>query len=136
MYRQTLKIEWPAFGDTVQNLLYAYSTQIESAISKEAKRTANQVRADIQTAAPKRSGTYAKTWTVKTDTKQSHRPTYVVHAKRPGYQLAHLIERPHKIKNQYGEYGYTNGKPHIEPAADKNATQFANNVVKIIKDLS
>lgn len=137
MYRQTLKIPWPEFGDSVRAALLAYSDDVESVISKEAQKAAKQCRIDIQNAAPKRSGTYAKSWAVKKDVVDRKRPAYVVHAKKPGYQLAHLLERSHRIANQYGDnWGKTSPKAHIAPAAEKNSATFTNNVVRQIKNLS
>lgn len=137
MYRQTLKIPWPEFGDSTRMALFAFSDDVEAALQKEAQRSAKQCRADIQNAAPKRTGAYAKTWTVKKDAADRRRPAFVVYTKRPGYQLAHLLERSHKISNQYGDdWGHTRPKPHIEPAAERNGVTFANNVRRAIQNLT
>ena len=40
MYRQTIKIQWPEFGDSVRAALLAYSDDVESVISKEAQKAA------------------------------------------------------------------------------------------------
>ena len=137
MARQTLKIPWPEFGDSLRMALVSYQDDIEAAITKEAEKTAKQTRKDIQDAAPKDSGTYAKSWAVKKDIVDRHRPAFVVHANKPGYQLAHLLERAHRIANQYGDnWGNTSPQPHIEKAAEKNGALFLNHVTQIIKDLS
>lgn len=137
MARQTLKIPWPEFGDSLKMALASYQDDIEAAITKEAQKTAKQTRTDIQDAAPKNTGTYAKTWTVKKETADRHRPAFIVHATKPGYQLAHLLERAHRIANQYGtDFGKTSPQPHIEKAAEKNGALFLSHVTQIIKDLS
>lgn len=134
--KNKLVIPWPEFGDSVRAALLSYTDDVADAIAKEAQRAAKQTRVDIQSAAPKRSGEYAKSWTVRKETVDRRRPAFVVHAKKPGYQLAHLLERSHRIVNQYGEYGHTTPKPHIEPAAVKNGERFTKNVVNAIKNLS
>lgn len=134
---QKLKIPWPEFGDSVQMALAGYRDEIQPAVAKEAEKAAKRTRNDIQSAAPRRSGQYAKTWTVKRDIADRRRPVYVVHAAKPGYQLAHLLERSHRIANQYGDHwGHTAGQPHIEPAAVQNGETFRRNVVNIIRSLS
>ena len=136
MYNQKLKIPWPEFGDSVRLVLMEFSDEVNAKLTKAAQRAATRTRAEIQRYAPKRSGTYAKTWTVKKDTTYKSRPSFIVHAKSPGYQLAHLLERSHRIVNDYGEYGVTNGYPHVEPAWDQNIRPFEDDVKKIFKDLS
>ena len=137
MPRQKIKIPWPEFGDSLRFALAGYQEDIENEISKEAQRTAARTRQDIRNAAPRKSGTYAKTWAVKKDVVDRRRPAFIVHATKPGYQLAHPLERPHRIANQYGDnWGKTAGQPHIQPAAEKNGVEFQRNVVQIIKKLS
>lgn len=137
MSSNRLVIPWPEFGDATRLALAQYTDDIEAALTKEAQRAANQTRKDIEADAPRDTGTYAKTWTVKKEIVDRKRPAYIVHAKKPGYQLAHLLERAHRIANQYGDnYGKTSPRPHIEKAAVKNGEQFVFRVTKIIQDLS
>lgn len=136
MAQKRLTIQWPEFGDSVRMALLSFQEDVEAAITEEAERAAKQTRDDIRNTAPKRYGDYAKTWTVKKDVADRRRPAFIVYAKKPGYQLAHLLERSHRIANEYGEYGHTRPKAHIEPAAEKNGVLFANNVRKAIKNLS
>lgn len=132
-----LVVPWPEFGDSLRMALVSYCDDIENAITKEAERAAKQCRKDIQETAPKRSGDYAKSWAVQRDVAYHKRPAFTVHANAPGYRLAHLLERAHRIANQYGDnWGNTSPQPHIEKAADKNGALFLSNVTKIIKDLS
>lgn len=143
---QRLKITWPEFGDSVRYALLAFSDEVAEALEKEAEKAAKECKAEIQRTAPKRSGDYAKSWMVSRESsgynfsagrpKARNHVAYVVHAKKPGYQLAHLLERPHKIANLYGEWGKTAGKPHIEKAAIKASGKFTRNAFRIIRDLS
>ncbi len=150
MYNQKLKIPWPEFGDSVRYALMSFSDEVAESLEKEAKRAATQCKKDIQNTAPKRSGEYAKSWTVSRESvgynfsngrpKKRNHVAYVVHANKPGYQLAHLLERSHSIRNQYSlegqKYGDTIGQPHIENAAIKASEQFTRNARRIITDLS
>ena len=147
--RQIIKVPLPSFGDGVRNILLAYGEEVAQALEKEAKKAAIQCRDEIQRTAPKDTGTYQKTWTVSRESQGMsgynnrgertvrQNPTYVVHAKHPGFQLAHLLERSHVVHNQYGySWGRTAGHPHIEPAALKAGEQYLKNVKENIKELS
>lgn len=94
----------------MKNLLDEVNKEVQQAaeegIDESSKAAAKRLKAN----SPKRKGEYAKGWTVKKEGKL----TRIVHNKTH-YQLTHLLENGHVIKNQYGEYGRVNGEKHIEP---------------------
>ena len=92
----------------------------EEAIDASSKAAAKMLRGN----SPKRKGGYAKGWAVKKEGKL----TRVVYNKTH-YQLTHLLENGHVIKNQYGEYGRVNGEKHIKPVEE----WAANDVVERIE---
>ena len=73
--------------------------------------TAKEVKADIAARAPKRTGAYKKSWTVKKTGENATSISVVVHSKNK-YQLAHLLEFGHAKRGG----GRTRAYPHIEPA--------------------
>lgn len=111
-----------------------FSVQISEILDKyeeEVKRTANEVFNEVsketaqrlKATSPRQSGRYARGW--KVTVKPFHEVNeYVVHNTR--YQLTHLLENGHVIRNQYGTYGRTRPQKHIEPAeqwAQQEATR-------------
>lgn len=92
----------------------------EESIDASSKAAVKKLREN----SPKRKGDYAKGWAVKKEDKL----TRVVYNKTH-YQLTHLLENGHVVKNQHGEYGRVNGEKHIEPVEE----WAANDVVERIE---
>lgn len=80
-------------------------------VLKEAGRTvANESATRLKDSSPKDSGAYAESWTVKEEN-----GNFIVH-NADHYQLTHLLENGHVIKNKYGTYGrWSPGEKHIKP---------------------
>lgn len=79
-------------------------------VLKNAGRDVSQEAAErLRSNSPRQSGSYASGWTV---TEQDGR--FIVH-NSTDYQLTHLLENGHVIKNQYGVYGRTRPRKHIKP---------------------
>lgn len=85
---------------------------IETAFRDEAKKTAST----LKNTSPKRSGAYARSWTMK----KTADKTYTVYNK-DHYQLTHLLENGHVVRNKKGTYGRAPAHPHIGPAQEKAA---------------
>ena len=82
---------------------------------KTAVRNPGQsVKKDIQANAPKKTGAYSKSWTVKTTKETSESLELTVHSPKK-YQLAHLLEKGHAKRGG----GRTKAIPHIAPAEEK-----------------
>ena len=72
------------------------------------------MKKNIAENAPKRTGEYAKSWTV-TKTKETANGMSVVVRSRNKYQIAHLLENGHAKRNG----GRVSAVPHIAPAAQR-----------------
>ena len=97
------------------------SEDVKAAVRKAGKN----VKADIAANAPKRTGAYSKSWTVKTQKETANSLEVVVHSKNR-YQLAHLLEHGHAKRGG----GRVAGKPHIAPAEEKAVKQLEEDIVK------
>lgn len=90
----------------------------EESMSAVAKETAQRIRTEARVKKGlHRTGSYASGWRVKKG-KGSGRvklPGFTVY-NATDYQLTHLLEFGHVIRNAKGTYGRTNGIPHIKPA--------------------
>ena len=88
---------------------------LATAYMKTAVRKAGKsVKKDIQANAPKKTGAYSKSWTVKTTKETSESLELTVHSPKK-YQLAHLLEKGHAKRGG----GRTKAIPHIAPAEEK-----------------
>ena len=78
------------------------------------RKAGKSVKKDIQANAPKKTGAYSKSWTVKTTKETSESLELTVHSPKK-YQLTHLLEKGHAKRGG----GRTKAIPHIAPAEEK-----------------
>lgn len=103
---------------------------LTSEVVKEAVKDAGKtVKKEISDNAPKDTGAYKKSWTVKQTKETSNSLTVVVHSKNR-YQLAHLLENGHAKRNG----GRTAAIPHIKPAEDVGIKQLEDDIERKIKN--
>lgn len=105
----------------MKEILEEYSEEVQEATNKSIAKTAKESVKKLRSTSPKRPGhgEYARGWTTKT-VKKGGINDVIVHNKV--YQLTHLLENGHIIRNKKGTYGRTNGIKHIAPVE-----QWANN---------
>lgn len=99
-----------------------YSEAARRAVDESAKEAANVSMNQLRNTSPKRTGKYARSWTVKKET-HGRVSDYIVHNTKH-YQLTHLLENGHVIKNKSGTYGRTRPIKHIAPAEDTGIQRF------------
>lgn len=73
----------------------------------------------------KNAGRYAKGWTVK-----KNRDGDVVVHNKTDYQLTHLLENGHVIRNKKGTYGRTHGIKHIAPVEEWASDELPRRVME------
>lgn len=107
-----------ANGFTVQkqmeDILNSYSKDVKDATNKAIEKTARGSVRKLKDTSPKKTGDYAKGWATKKERSRDGIYTVTVHNKTD-YQLTHLLENGHVVKNKKGVYGRTNGIKHIAP---------------------
>lgn len=94
-------------------------------MKKAVKKTAKSVKKEISVKTPKCTGDYAKSWTTKKVTENSHKLEVTVHSKNR-YQIAHLLEKGHAKRDG----GRVNGKPHIAPAEENGVDLLESLITK------
>lgn len=98
-------------ADAVMEGLMEYAGLAADTLKDAVKESAKTVKKEIQEGAPKRTGAYKKSWTVKKTEETSDSLTMTVHSKNR-YQTAHLLEHGHAKRGG----GRVAAKPHIAPA--------------------
>lgn len=90
-----------------------------------------QAKRDLVQASPNGTGKYRKGWSVRTKRYKYGFDGVVYNRTAP--RLTHLLEHPHRIRNQYGSYGETSPghgqKEHIGPIRDKAEEYFIQLIV-------
>ena len=116
-------------ADVVMDGLNEYA-RLATEDMKEAVRGAGKtVRKEIKENAPKDTGEYGKSWRAKKVRETSQTLTMVVHSKNR-YQLAHLLEYGHALRNG-GRY---DGEVHIAPAEELGIRQLQKEIERALKN--
>ena len=92
------------------------------------RKAGNSAKKDIQANAPEKTGAYKKSWAVKTVRENANAMEVVVYS-RNRYQLAHLLEFGHALR----QGGRTRAFPHIAPAEERAAEMLVREVEAALK---
>lgn len=101
----------------MNKLMKEYEDQVEKLSEQEFEAVAKNTMQELKNTSPKKTGDYARGWAVKKE-QGVGKMNFIVY-NRTDYQLTHLLENGHVIRNKKGTYGRTNAIPHIAPAAEK-----------------
>lgn len=102
------------------------TTDMKSAV----KKAGTTVKKKIKTNAPKKTGAYAKSWSVKTTKETSNSLKVTVYSPKK-YQLAHLLEFGHAKRGG----GRTKAQPHIAPAEESAIKQLESDIQRALEGL-
>lgn len=108
--------------------LTEYADLATDDMKKAVKKAGATVRKEIQANAPKDTGDYAKSWSVKNMKETSSSLEVTVHS-RNRYQLAHLLEFGHAKRGG----GRVPGKAHIAPAEEKGVRELEQEIRKALE---
>lgn len=103
-----VKIDW--FAEEVSSCLKEYGEATSEGVKRAVRETGRVVRDEITAGAPKRHGSYQKSWSTKKLKENSNTLVLTVHS-RNRYQLANLLEHGHAKRGG----GRTRAFPHIAP---------------------
>ncbi len=109
--------------------LTEYADLATDVIKKVVKKAGATVRKEIQTNAPKNTGDYAESWSVKKMNETANSLELVVHS-RNRYQLAHLLEFGHAKRSG----GRVPGRAHIAPAEEKGVRELEQGIQEALEE--
>lgn len=116
----------------INSILNEYSSEVQEGITEAALKVAENGKNKLKVTSPKKTGSYRKGWRVD----KRHGKGYV-HAtiyNATNWQLTHLLEKPHAIRNQYGTWGTSKPQVHIEPVEQECIRAFEKDVEQVIKN--
>ncbi len=108
--------------------LTEYADLATEDMKKAVKKAGATVRKEIQANAPKDTGDYAKSWSVKNMKETANSLEVAVHS-RNRYQLAHLLEFGHAKRGG----GRVPGRAHIAPAEEKGVRELEREIQKALE---
>lgn len=117
MSTQTVRVD--QLADAVMKGLEDYARLAVDDLKADVQKAGKKVKEQIETTAPKDTGKYAKSWTVKKTKETSDSIEIVVHSKNR-YQLTHLLEFGHAKRNG----GRVAARPHIAAAEEAGMEQL------------
>ena len=118
--------------DQLEGILLGYSRDLQEEVNDIVKEVAKEGAKKLRARSPKKSGNYAKGWTVHTSTKNDSRQfkttTATIHNKSKP-TLTHLLENGH-LKRDGSK---VQGQPHIEPTAREVEEELLKKVEEAIR---
>lgn len=106
----------------MKQILDEFDDKVNRVLNEAAVETADESADKLRNTSPRKSGEYAAGWTVKREGDGD----VVVH--NTHYQLTHLLENGHVIRNKKGTYGRTSGIKHIKPVETWANKEFQNKI--------
>lgn len=116
-------------GKQLSEILNDFGHSLDDTVKKEINATAKEAVDKLRNTSPKNTGDYARGWRSKRQTDGS----VVIH-NATDYQLTHLLENGHVIKNKKGTYGRVNGIKHIEPVEQWANEEVVQRIEKKIEE--
>lgn len=111
----------------MRKILDAYEDRVENVYEVSVSRVSREAVQRLRNTSPKKSGSYARGWSLKKVKSRANVTDVIVH-NRTDYQLTHLLENGHVIRNKKGEYGRTRPIKHIAPVAEWAENELPNDI--------
>lgn len=121
------KVSIGNFSSEIMRQLEEYKDLTTDGVKAAVKKAGTTVRKQIKATAPSNTGTYAKSWSVKTTRETSNALEVTVHS-RNRYQLAHLLEFGHATRNG----GRVPAQPHIAAAEEAGIKELETEIGRCI----
>ena len=120
----------------IKDILNEYSRDIQEGMTESANKVAEEGKQKLKATSPKRTGSYKKGWRVNKRSGKGFVHNTIYNA--TDWQLTHLLEQEHTIRNQYGTWGTYNpqasGTIHIAPVEKECIDKYQRDVEEIIKN--
>jgi len=126
MAQDRVKID--QLADAVMKGLKEYADASADDVKSAVKKAGQTVKKEIQANAPRKTGAYSKSWSVKTTKETSESLELTVYSPKK-YQLAHLLEFGHAKRGG----GRTRANPHIAPAEENGIKQLENDIERALR---
>lgn len=123
----TIKID--QLAAEIAKELAKYSQEVVEMVNVSSEKVGKEAVKQLRQTSPKKTGKYAKSWTMTTEKEFGQPHRRIIHAKAPHYRLTHLLEHGHaKVGG-----GRVEGRPHIRPAEEMVIQEFVREVEEAIE---
>lgn len=116
--------------DQISEIFDEYDREMTRKVNNSVDKVGKETVSKLKDTSPKRPGhgEYARGWRLKRERGRNGINDVIIH-NATNYQLTHLLEKGHVIRNKKGTYGRTSPIPHIKPAEE----YFNSEVIEEIK---
>lgn len=111
----------------MKDLLDEVDRDVKSATKRNIDSVSKESVQKLKNTSPRKTGSYSKGWAVKREGEMD----VIVH-NRTDYQLTHLLENGHVIRNKKGTYGRTSGTKHIAPVEEWAVDELPRRIMEDI----
>lgn len=111
----------------MKEVLNEVNKEVEQSAKRNIQSVAKEAVQKLKNTSPRKTGSYSKGWAVKKDGDMD----VTVH-NRTDYQLTHLLENGHIIRNKKGTYGRTSGIKHIKPVEEWASDELPRRIIEDI----
>lgn len=102
----------------LMKILRDYQDLTDDEMKQVITKTANTVKNAIKQEAPRDTEQYKNSWATNKTTSKRYKTAVIIYS-RDRYQLTHLLENGHELKDRYGnKIGDVKEIPHITPATE------------------
>ena len=123
------KVKADEIEKAIEELLEDYGVSVTKSLNEALKETADETRKEIEGKSLSEfggTGEYARSWDVmKSPNRKKLSVGFLVYARAPYYRIAHLLEKPHLMRN--GQR-WTGNKPIIEDAENNAEKKIIDKV--------
>ena len=116
-------------ADVIMEELEAYHKIATDGMKAAVKKTATNCKKEISAGAPVRTGKYKKSWATKKMKENSTELEMTVYSKNR-YQIAHLLEHGHALRNG----GRASAIPHIAPAEEHAKQELLSEIERCLSN--
>lgn len=124
-----MAVKVDALADAIADELRDYSEEVTEAVKESVDAAGKECVKILKKTSPKDTGDYAKGWR-KQKAYESRTDLRVEIYNATDYQLTHLLEDGHDIRNKPGGpiLGHVDPYPHIQPASDQASVLLERDV--------
>lgn len=104
-------------SDQISDVLDEYVDEVKKATNDSINSVAREAVNTLRSSSPSKTGDYARGWAKKKAGDKNGIADVIIH-NRTDYQLTHLLEFGHVVRNKKGTYGRAPARPHIKPVEE------------------
>lgn len=101
----------------MEKILDEYSDRVKNVTRVAMQRVSRECVQKLRNTSPKKTGSYSRGWGTKKIVSRGDIADIIV-CNKTDYQLTHLLENGHVVKNAKGTFGRTSPQKHIKPVEE------------------